>query len=186
MIVVGVDCGKNKVHMVCSDGQAYKIEMKSGTPRDESLRNMATSIRRFFKTNDIFRNDSRLYVEAPILAGRLNIQATIGIAETVGMVLSLGYPATLVSVTAWKKAVVGKGNAAKEDVELWYRSTGGQLKGQDFYDAAAICEYGVRDMDIAQRLRRGHLTATERPGQVSEHGQALAKVARDGQLSGER
>ena len=159
MMIFGVDCGKNKVHIVGGGLSMMYTTQKPGTPRDESLRNMAAEIRSYFVEIDEGDYDSiRLYVEAPVVAGARNLQATIGIAETVGMVLSLGYPATLVPISTWKKAVVGKGNAKKEDVEAWYSSTGGTLKGQDFYDAAAIHAYGVQDMDLAQRLRGGILT----------------------------
>lgn len=177
-MIFGVDCAKNRVHIV-GESLSFETKMRSGTPRDESLRNMAVSIRSWFNQNDIQRKDTKLYVEAAILAGRMNIQATIGIAETVGMVLSLGYPATLVPVASWKKAVVGKGNATKEDVEAWYRSTGGSLQGQDFYDAAAIYAYGVQDMATADKLRNGLLSSAGGE-EVPQRRQPLARMARKG------
>ena len=157
-MIFGVDCGKNRVHIV-GDGTAFECVVKPGTPRDEALFHMREGLSKWLVLEqDATRHGTRLYVEAPVVAGARNLQATIGIAETVGMVLSLGYPATLVPISTWKKAVVGSGNAKKEDVEAWYKSTGGTLKGQDFYDAAAIRAYGVQDMDLAERLRGGILT----------------------------
>lgn len=157
--VFGVDCGKNKVHIV-GESSAQEFIVRSGTPRDEALYNLRDIISKWLTLKQgATRANTRLYVEAPVVAGARNIQATIGIAETVGMVLSIGFPATLVAISSWKKEVVGNGNAKKEDVARWYQGTGGQLQGQDFYDAAAIRAYGVRDMDIAERLRRGQFGA---------------------------
>lgn len=177
MKVFGVDCAKNRVHIV-GDGTAFEYVVKPGTPRDEALFHMRERLIKWLALEqDATRHGTRLYVEAPVVAGARNIQATIGIAETVGMVLSLGFPATLVAISSWKKKVIGSGAATKEDVERWYKSTGGSLRGQDFYDAAAIYEYGRQDVAIAERLRGGLLT-TAGPTEVPEHGQALAKVAR--------
>lgn len=161
-MIIGVDCGKNKVHAVCSDGSAFSHEVKSGTPRDVSLQELRKTFLNFIGYQEVWTpkgKSLRLYVEAPVVAGARNIQSTIGIAETVGMVLSLGYPATLVAISTWKKVVVGKGNATKEEVAEWYERTGGSLRGQDFYDSSAICAYGVKDMEVAEHLRGGSLSA---------------------------
>ena len=154
----GVDCAKNRVHVV-GEHASFATQKKPGTPRDVALQEMSDDLTSFFRAQKIaFDSGVRLYVEAAVVAGARNIQATIGIAETVGMVLSLGFPATLVPISSWKKRVVGKGNATKEDVEEWYRSTGGTLQGQDFYDAAALHAYGVQDLDTADKLRGGLLS----------------------------
>lgn len=161
VLVFGVDCGKNKVHVVCSDGTEFSTTVEPGTSRDVALSVMAGRLEVYIEARKAKAPpgaEVRLYVEGAVVAGARNIQTTIGIAETVGMVLSLGYPATLVPISSWKQRVIGSGNATKEDVERWYRGVGGTLKGQDFYDAAAICAYGVQDVDTADKLRRGLLS----------------------------
>ena len=106
MKIYGIDCGKDKIHIVGDTG-AKDFIVKSGTPRDESLTYLKNEVSKWLTVHGCTHFNCRLYIEEPVLAGARNIRTTIAIAETVGMLLSLGFPATLVPVSTWKKSVLG-------------------------------------------------------------------------------
>jgi Holliday junction resolvasome RuvABC endonuclease subunit len=109
-----------------------------------------------------------VYVEEPI-AGR-SVRVSLQIAQMAGAVLSavdglhnadgeLSH-SYLVSNTAWKKLLIGSGNANKEKIRKWldtefpsYASKCGS--DQDRYDATCIALYGERQQLLAAHLREG-------------------------------
>lgn len=90
------------------------------------------------------------YVESPVV-GRAGVRSTMVQAFTSGAVQAALYDAGCdpqgANVSSWKKAVIGKGNATKDDVADWlqlrrpdlFRAAGGN---QDVVDAACIALYG--------------------------------------------
>lgn len=55
-----------------------------------------------------------------------------------------GWTWCFVDVAHWKRRVIGKGNATKDDIRAWALADGcPDLKQQDFFDAYAICRYGI-------------------------------------------
>ncbi len=93
---------------------------------------------------------SLAFIEAP-LVGRGGVRSTLVQAYVNGAVQGMlaedGWAVHLVPVGTWKKEVVGKGNATKEEVAEWAaaRKTGVVTESkndQDVIDALALCDYG--------------------------------------------
>jgi Holliday junction resolvasome RuvABC endonuclease subunit len=87
------------------------------------------------------------YIETPIYMQ--NIKATNSIARVVGIVHSWlirnNIPDFEVDVKAWKKGVLGNGNAKKEEIMKFVKSNYGSklIYNQDLADAACISLWGV-------------------------------------------
>lgn len=95
-------------------------------------------------------SDIVCFVEQPVL-GRGGVRATMVQAFTSGAVQGALYDAGcdvhLANPSTWKKRVVGKGNATKDDVSKWLRSRWPSLHtqaggNQDIVDASCIAIYG--------------------------------------------
>jgi Holliday junction resolvasome RuvABC endonuclease subunit len=159
-MIIGVDPGLRKVTLACSEGMRTHIQV-ARSERWRELNEIRDEIRLLMARWAQVEKIDRIYLEEPVVAGARNLRATIGIAETAGVVLSLGIPVTLVPVSSWKKAVIGSGRASKEDVAEWFTRTYPEAPGhQDIYDATAILHYGDQDMDLADRVRSGGLSAS--------------------------
>ena len=108
---------------------------------------------------------SEAYIEAP-LVGRGGVKSTLVQAYVSGAVQGMlaedGWVVHLVPVGTWKKQVVGKGNATKEDVAEWAagRKTGvvtASDNDQDVIDALALVEYGRQVRDIAEQIKKENI-----------------------------
>jgi Holliday junction resolvasome RuvABC endonuclease subunit len=106
--------------------------------------------------SQIFDKDDTVFYEEPVLAGPKNIRTIIGLAQSSAALLS-GSAAHCyeVPVGTWKKEVVGKGNAKKEEVAAWLEENDHPTfvrcgEDQNLIDAACIQKYGIAVMD---RLR---------------------------------
>lgn len=91
------------------------------------------------------------FVEAPILGMTRDIQSTVKQATVSGGVqvalIEWGFGVHLVAPSSWKKAVIGKGNARKDEVgPIIEREWPGLWRAihsdQDLLDAAALVLYG--------------------------------------------
>lgn len=152
MTLIGIDPASKKIAIFgVQNGQPFamtKVVKKSSRDIElTDLRGFMETVLHMFDGKD---GDLTLFCEAPVLAGRRNIQSTILIAETVGMILSLGVPTYLVAPSAWKAKTLGagNGNASKEDVAKWleaeYKGYSDLCDGdQDLCDAATIYLYGA-------------------------------------------
>lgn len=187
MRVVGIDCGVRQVAL-------YVLDEDLTSPGDHILEvGKCYRGEELYHLRDMLQSDlennwkpDRVYIEDAIVAGARNLRTSIQLAQTVGMVLSLGYQGSLVPVSSWKKQVIGNGNAKKEDVAAWYADfTGQQSRSQDIADAAAIAHYGQHLLEVAGRLADGGYLGGEGGQQVPQHGQDVAGVARGSVLSGE-
>lgn len=159
--MLGIDLGARKISIVDVEGPwAYHLEVKPDT-REGEIREMAVRLRGL-------RDDGLLtgtkWVEAPLLAGARNIQSTIQVAQTSGLVLGTLPDAHQVAVAAWKKRTVGSGNADKGAVAAWLREFHPRLAAlcganQDLVDAACIGLYGA---SVAADLAAAGLAAGQR------------------------
>jgi len=136
--------------------QAYKTSL---VPRSLQLLDLAEFVKSVTLGCDV------AYVEEP-LVGR-GVRASLRIAQVAGAVLShLSIPAYLVSNTAWKKQVIGSGNANKDRISTWLDETHpcyfADCDGdQDQADATCIALYGRQQQQLAARIRTdSHLSRT--------------------------
>lgn len=159
-MIVGIDPAMRSLAVV-SDTFARKYEIL-GTARDIEvayLHEMLTDLLRPSAT------EPRVFVEAPIQGASRNVQTSVKIAMTVGAVLATGYRTQLVSPSAWKLAVCGKGSLDKAGVSAWLAQNNpayySRCDGdQDLIDATCIYLYGRAEMaldrrGVGQRAARG-------------------------------
>jgi len=149
-VTIGIDCGGNKVAIFDIDnGNTFVMEVnvrKMKLERGVVLRRIEEYLSRLHVAVPAFL-ESEIYVEAPVLAGARNIQSTIKVAQTTGVVHAALAKTHEVAVSSWKKATVGNGNASKPQVQAWldenHPSLASMCRGnQDLYDAACIALYG--------------------------------------------
>ena len=151
MTVIGVDLGLRSAYFatIDSDGElelSSVIYKPKKAPRHIELQGIGHEAGALF--NAYWQ--PMVVIESPIVAGVRNLQTTIGIAQTHGVVLSSCRSTTpeQVAVAQWKKATVGRGNANKDDVSRWlqqrYPIYHEQCAGdQNWIDATCIALYGV-------------------------------------------
>lgn len=108
--------------------------------------------------------DIEVYLEEPLVGH--NIHSTIVQAQVNGAVLAvvesfriMGVYNALVHVSTWKKDVVGKGNAKKEDAAAWLEKNWPEAYhlaegDQDLIDAACINRYGTQRIALKSRRLR--------------------------------
>lgn len=153
-VVIGVDPASTKLAMVALSSTGEFVSMynpKLGKSGGQSCSNAMKATRDFVLavSAQIGRPDSA-FVEAPIV-GRGGVRTTMVQCFTSGAIQGVlhdeGIPTQIANVSSWKKRVVGKGNATKEEVakhlRLRWPDLFGSAKGnQDLIDASCIAIYG--------------------------------------------
>lgn len=121
----------------------------------------------FFR--DFSKLEAAAYLEAPVVG--INVQSTIIQAQVGGAVIAAaqtaGVPLYLVNNSSWKKKVLGKGNAKKEEIsallrEIWPEAYAVASGDQDLIDACGVNRFGVRN----QRLARAILSRSRSGGKA--------------------
>lgn len=155
--IAGVDLGARKAAIaVFHDGKlGYVGDLEvPKTTRARELRTLAEWSFGYLKVCDF------VFVEEP-LVGR-GVRASLQVAQTAGAVMSslgglLDIKSDLTPNKAWKKALIGNGNASKEEIKSWLVNTYPSYaalcgSSQDRVDAACIGLYGVLVHDRASHL----------------------------------
>jgi len=142
-VTVGIDCGGQKVAVVDIDNGHFLVYEVLGRQERHTV---ARRIRAYLESVEHLL-DGSIWVEAPVLAGVRNIQSTIKVAQTTGIVHAVLAQTHEVAVSSWKKRTVGQGNASKPQVRDWldehHPDIARMCRGnQDLYDAACIALYG--------------------------------------------
>jgi len=139
---LGLDCSSKAVHGIVLDEQEnIVLQFKSyGKGSDFDIR-FAEIFANFLQDLSKITIISGAAVEAAIYIQ--NPRTTLAIAYVVGGVRVVlqehSIPHILVDNRSWKKAVVGKGNAKKEDIKTFAVAKWGEVfTEQDFADAACI------------------------------------------------
>lgn len=137
--IIGIDLGVRSAHISTSRG-CYTFGSKlRELSRDKELQHIYDSMSERFTGCGYYA-----FVEEPVVAGARNLRTSLRIAQISGAVLA-AVPGELVPVPRWKKEVVGKGNATKEEVREWLESQPGYenpLSSQDHVDATCLRFYG--------------------------------------------
>lgn len=145
---IGIDLGVRSIH-IASLTNAFTIEAKKDVRQNE----IRFLFDEFSKWVDRVYEELHgavsctFFIEEPVVAGARNLRSSLQIAQVAGAIMAAPIDSYLVPVSSWKKEVVGKGNANKEQVSEWlkdnhpylYSITGGK---QDFVDATCIRLYG--------------------------------------------
>lgn len=141
MKIVGIDLGVRSIHLSMPP---YDVSLSAPRgERSDEINDLLSKISAFY-TEDWYA-----FIEEPVVAGARNLRTSLQIAQIAGVVMTKVSKFTLVPVATWKKAVVGKGNASKDDVAEWLRVKRPELYErtagiQDKIDANCIRLYGER------------------------------------------
>ena len=154
MKIAGLDIGKRRVaistFMISASGTIDLINTVSlfvhPTLRAAELHHLTNLTLRYAEGMDW----TYAFIEEPPV-GRGGVRVSMDLQQTVGALASgitgLGVHTELVNVQAWKKAVIGSGNASKHDVVSHINRTYPLYSDfcgndQDQYDAVCIGLYG--------------------------------------------
>jgi len=141
--VIGIDLGSRKVDIVDIDRGFFLHHEVPKSERTLELRAIGRYLRSLEADGLL---EGTKWVEAPVVAGARNIQSTIAIAQTSGVVHTSLSDTHQVAVSSWKQRTVGKGNADKQAVKQWLADNYPELfrycATQDLVDAACIALYG--------------------------------------------
>jgi Holliday junction resolvasome RuvABC endonuclease subunit len=148
MRILGIDCDSRKIAMVCMDGGEhikFHILLMSHAERPKErlieLIGMFEHQLKAVKPEETFVEES-IFIQ--------NYATSRSISEIIGnikyAVAKAGIDCTPVPVNTWKKVVIGKGNATKDDVKKFIVKKYPELENemQDIFDAAAVCLYGIK------------------------------------------
>jgi len=145
MRVLGVDIGVRSLH-VSSPQSAISITVDK-TMRSNELQSLMLQYEAYFSDNKTI-----VFCEEPLVAGKRNLRTALQMAQVAGAIM-LAHPTYLVPVSTWKKEVVGKGNASKDEVHEFLKDKPGYSYAegsQDLIDATCIRMYGERMVAKAQ------------------------------------
>ena len=141
--MIGIDLGGRKVDIVDIDRGFFLHHEVPKSERTIELGLMSRYLRSLEADGLL---EGTKWVEAPVVAGARNIQSTIAIAQTSGVVHASLSDTHQVAVASWKQRTVGNGHADKAAVKQWLADTHPDLfrycRSQDLIDAACIALYG--------------------------------------------
>lgn len=173
MTVIGIDPSSKKLAF-CVTGHYYYVPEEHHTVRLPEGILQATGAA-FEEALLFFQkySDAAVYMEEPVV-GR-NVRSTIVQAQVGGAVMAAadraGLPYfELVNNSHWKKEVLGKGNAKKEEISEWLEKNWPEAytlaqKDQDLIDASCINRYGVRRQKMMQAVMIRRNRATQEDGE---------------------
>ena len=148
MNYLGLDCSSLAVHGVIIDDDEKIISMhKWGSKNKDFSQRFPEITLDFFDELSRINNIDKSSIEAAIFIQ--NPKTTIAIAHVVGAVwLSLlwkGIETNRIENTKWKKIILNKGNASKDDIKQFSIDKWGNIfPEQDYADAACIALYSKR------------------------------------------
>ena len=145
---IGIDCGGSKIAVVTvTDEQVTDFGVWEADPdahRGVQLYEMGKHLTHRWYTKSRLHD---VWVEAPLVAGVKNLQSSLKVAQSTGVVQAALYNVRQVAVSSWKKHTVGSGNADKNGVREWVQENHPQVyallgHSQDLIDAYCIARYG--------------------------------------------
>ena len=140
-MIAGFDCSSKAIHLSLIDEDEDLVGLEKFESKDKDYETRFYEILDKFEAYSGIIDISTAAIESAIYIQ--NAKATIAIASVVaGVKLQLhrsGTPFASVDNRAWKKVIIGKGNASKSDIMAFAISKwGDQFPEQDYADAACI------------------------------------------------
>jgi len=153
-VVIGIDPASTKLAMVAlsSDGRYMTYyNGKLGKSGGQSCANAIRSVNSFVSSvQKKLGKVQYAFIESPVV-GRGGVRSTMVQCFTSGAIQGAlyesGITTQVANVSSWKKSVVGKGNATKEEVAEFIRLRWNDIfatasGNQDLIDASCIALYG--------------------------------------------
>ena len=147
-MIAGFDCSSKAIHLSLIDEDENVTGLEKFESGDKDYETRFYEILDKFEAYSGIIDISTAAIESAIYIQ--NAKATIAIASVVaGVKLQLhrsGTPFASVDNRAWKKVIIGKGNASKSDIMAFaITKWGDQFPEQDYADAACIALWRKRD-----------------------------------------
>jgi len=152
MWLLGCDCNSKSIACtLLGSGEYIYTELLESTEKDTQVR-FCELVDKF----GVFLRDLEavgtlptiVYVELPIYMQ--NTKTTLSIAYVVGLVRvvcrQFNITCKMVDNKTWKRVVVGKGNATKEEIMQYVLVLHEDVKSQDIADSICIAYYGLREV----------------------------------------
>lgn len=162
--VAGVDYGKRRIAIVAPGVAVDMLRLPQSTPASEALFLCGNFLRNFIFQHGI----SSTWVESPIMGMSRNAQTMASMSMMAGVLLYAceagESKSTLIAPSTWKKEVIGRGNATKDDAALWLKANSPQsfalcmVNGrldQDLVDATCIAVAGLMGEADEARAAKG-------------------------------
>lgn len=151
-MILGIDTAATKLHTVTIDATGTPVAWTALNPvRDKALKDGHPDVRRtilYRAAVEIFATTKAKWVfcEEPLALQNGKTTRLLGLAA--GAVWAAHLETDIfwgwAGVTEWKKRVVGKGNASKDEVTEWSKANGGGDDwDEDNHDAYAIARFGA-------------------------------------------
>ena len=144
----GVDCSSLAIHGVIIDDNENLVSLhKWGSKEKEFVYRFPEMLVGFYREFSRIKEVHFAAIEAAIFIQ--NPKTTIAIANVIGAVwaflLSKRIEVTIIDNKHWKKIILGKGNASKEDIRNFAKDKWGDVfPEQDYADAACIALWSKR------------------------------------------
>ena len=164
MRLLGIDLGIRKIAITCHADDVLVWADVHDTPEDMSRDLQLRELGMFAAEIAALHAAEAVWIEDTIIGN--NRKYSIALAQTMGAVLaslaqlrlSIGTDVRQVDNRTWKKHVVGKGHATKEEIRDYIHVTHGAYAplcgdDQDLYDAACVGLYGLQLTARAADLR---------------------------------
>lgn len=157
---IGLDSASNRVHSVHQRTKlkapkkkfevldVWEFHAEGDTPDIRRIELYRAS-REYFATLEILSPRCHIFAEEPITGrnGKTNRLLALAAGAIWAAHLDFNVIFHWVDISHWKKQVIGKGNAKKDDVRAWSRKHGGKKKWEeDHHDAHAIGVSGAIDL----------------------------------------
>ena len=144
----GVDCSSLAIHGVIIDDNEKLVSLhKWGSKEKEFVYRFPEMLVGFYREFSRIKEVHFAAIETAIFIQ--NPKTTIAIANVIGAVwaflLSKRIEVTIIDNKHWKKIILGKGNASKEDIRNFAKDKWGDVfPEQDYADAACIALWSKR------------------------------------------
>lgn len=148
-VVAGLDTASDRWHLYCNAGYD-RVSHATGDPdeRRHKLHNDAYVAFSFLPAGTL------LVCEEPLALQNGKTTRLLGLAAGAIWAAHLKFEIfwAWADVSAWKKTVIGNGNADKDTIQAWVSKNMGLEfpdYDSDLYDAAALCRYGEMAVGLA-------------------------------------
>jgi len=145
---LGLDCSTLAIHGAIVDDQEQLVALYKWSSKQKNFETRFPEILIGFSEElsrislvNIAAVEAAIFIQNP--------KTTIAIAHVVGaawgFLLTAGIPAIIIDNRQWKKIILGKGNASKEDIKQFaVDKWGDRFPEQDYADAACIALWNKR------------------------------------------
>jgi Holliday junction resolvasome RuvABC endonuclease subunit len=162
MTVIGIDLGTRKVAVAVLTGDGLQRATAYAPAEGLSRGYQLLELGRYVHDQALFHDADQVWIEDVIVGN--NHKYSLQLAQVLGAVLAAlgvspaGLDVRLVGNKAWKKEIVGNGNASKDMIRNYIVDTHPDYAllcadDQDKYDATCIGLYGLAITDRARDLR---------------------------------